>query len=374
MTDRLSGLLHDEAEALDVPPAPSSDILRAGHRRRRRRSWGAGAAAALAVALVAGGAVAVGGDHHEAARDLPSFELGSHARTPGVAYTVGDTVYLGDGRATASLSEPAQALYFTSAGLVVRTNANGIPDGRSPYHFTLVSSNGRTARLHVPTGDFAPSADPREPYLAWATMRGGRIQVVVHDVATDRDVATVNVPGTFTWGGWEAPPVSLSGADVYVGTDHHTQVVTWRTGHATVAHGLPGSTYPDVAEGRAVVTHGATAEIVDAATGQRLLSIPISTGDFVNLSPDGRFATVDTGYGDVASPYEKVYAVADGSSVRLPGTAWGYGWNHSGDDLFRVNGDIMTICKAATGNCHQTRVQSVPDRAFIHYPGRDYEA
>ena len=120
----------------------------------------------------------------------------------------------------------------------------------------------------------------------------------MHNVRTDRTVATIKVPGTFTWGGWDAPPVVLSGAKVYVGTDDKTRVVAWQTGHVGVAHGVPGSAYPDVAGGRALVTHAAKAEVVNAVSGRHLVTVPISSGHFPSLSLDGRFVTVDTGYGD----------------------------------------------------------------------------
>jgi hypothetical protein len=373
MIGRLTAMLHDEGDGLGSPRAPLPEILRAGVRRGGVRVAGAGVAAALAVVAVVGGAAAGAGGHPAAAHDRASSRTIT-ARTPAVGYTVAKTLYRRPGRAAVSLNEDGQALYYTSSGLVVRTNATGIPDGASPYHFTRVTADGRSRVLHVPTGDFAPSADPREPYLAWATMSAGQIRVVVHSVKTDRNVATVKVPGTFTWGGWEAPPVVLSGAKVYVGTDDQTRVVAWQTGHVGVAHGVPASAYPAVAGGRAVVTHGAKADIVNAVSGRHLRTIPISPDDFVSLSPDGRFATVDTGYGAVASPYEKVYSVATGSKIRLPGTAWGYGWTHSGNKLFRVVGHTMTTCRAATGACHTATVPRVPAHAFIHYAGRLYEA
>jgi hypothetical protein len=373
MTDRSTPMLHYEAVGLGSPCAPLPEVLRSGVRRGGVRVAGAGLAASLAVVAVAGGAAAGAGGHPAAAHDRAPYRTAT-AKTPAVGYTVGKTLYRRPGRAPVTLNEHGQALYYTSSGLVVRTNATGIPDGTSPYHFTRVTADGRSTALHVPTGDFAPSSDPHEPYLAWATMSAGQIRVVVHNVKTDRNVATVKVPGTFTWGGWEAPPVALSGAKIYVGTDDKTRVVVWRTGHIGVAHGVPGSTLPEVAGGRAVVAHDTKAVIVNAVSGRHLRTVPISADDFVSLSPDGRFATVDTGYGAVASPYEKVYSVARRSSIRLPGTVWGYGWTHSGDSLFRVVGHTMTTCRASTGACHSATAPKVPAHAFIHYAGRLYEA
>src|SRR5690242_18414054 len=106
MTDRLMTLLHGEADTLDVPPAPTGEILHRGRRLRRRRratTWGA---AALTVAVVAGGAalVAVGNRGHDHAV--------APVTTPPVpaAWAAADTVYLGpDGRAV-QMPEVAQSL------------------------------------------------------------------------------------------------------------------------------------------------------------------------------------------------------------------------------------------------------------------------
>ena len=129
--------------------------------------------------------------------------------TPRTSYAVGPTVHLGRGATTVQMPEFAQSLYYTSAGLLVRTNRDGSSDGGAPFHFELVKAHGKTEKLGVTLGEVVPSTDPKQPYLAWAKMKGGHIRVVVRNVRTDRNVAVVAVPGTFDWGGWIAPPVAL---------------------------------------------------------------------------------------------------------------------------------------------------------------------
>jgi hypothetical protein len=217
-----------------------------------------------------------------------------------------------------------------------------------------------------------PSSDPTQPYFAWATMTGGQIRVVVHDVTTDEDVATVDVPGTFDWGGWAAPPVALSGDHVYVGTNGRTAVMNWRTGAATTTGVLPGNQVPEVFGGRTVTTSGqgskdATAAVVDVATGRVLLDLPVEGFDRVTLSPDGRFAMVVKEVFDPPIP-TTVYDVDSGHPVRLPDSSTGYGWT-IGDDLFQVSGNSLSVCSATTGTCHTSPVPPVGNKAFPRYAG-----
>lgn len=383
MTDRLSTLLRGEVESLDVPAPPAATILREGRRLRRRRTWVRGGTAALvAVAVLGAGAVTLGhGGSPETAPSSPS------STTPAVAWSVGDTVYLGDEATTATLPQPAQSFYDTSAGLLVRTNKDGSSDGGDPFHFVLVSADGTTTRLGVTLGAVVPSTDPNQPYLAWATMTDGKIQVVIHDVRSDQDVATVDVPGTFDWGGWEAPPVALSGDQVYVGTNGRAEVVDWRTGKAAPSEVVPGSTFPYVAGSHVMVTHGSTTQILDVDSGKVLLDVPSGQPDwFVQMSPDGRFATVSQGMGDGISGGFTIYDVATGSHVRIPATAWGYGWSRDGDEVFSVEGSTLTTCSATTGDCRATRIPRVRPTASAdpsspvpvppspRYPGILYEA
>ena len=358
MTDRLMTLLHNEAETLDVPPVPAAEILGAGRRLRRRRTRTIWASAALAVAVVAGGSVvaAARGDSH---RPPPV------TTTPSLmAWASDDTVYVGSDGRPAQMPEVAQTLYYTSAGVLVRTNKDGASDGGAPFHFQLVRENGAVTKLDLTLGEVVPSTDPSQPYLAWATMTDGKIQVVVRDVRTDRDVATVDVPGAFTWGGWEAPPVSLSGDQVYVATDDTAEVVDWRTGEAHPSDVVPGSTYVTVNGGH-VLLPSRTVEVVDADSGKVLLHVDARSDD-AELSPDGRFAVVSSGGQD------RLYDLESGATSQVSLSS--YGWASDSAHVFRVQGSTLTTCSTSTGVCHDTTVPPLGANTFVRYAGRAFES
>jgi hypothetical protein len=358
MTDRLATLMHGEVETLDIPAPPAVEILGAGRRIRRRRTWTQrGGAAVLAAAVVTTGIVAVrGGD--DTGRTAPAT-----TSTPDLAYAVDDTVYLGDGT-KATMPEFAQALYYTSAGLLVRTNRDGSSDGGAPFHFELVTADDTTTKLGVTLGDVVPSVDPSEPYLAWATMTDGQIQVVVHDVSTDQDVARVDVPGTFTWGGWEAPPVSLSGDQVYVATDDKAEVVDWRTGETHPSDVVPGSTYFTVNGGHVLLSQRDLIEVLDADSGKVLLRVD-GEADNARLSPDGRYAIVSRAGQDL------LYDLASGAKSHVTLSSWG--WTYNGE-VFEVDGRTLTTCSVTSGDCHDTSVPPVGPNGFVRYAGQTFES
>jgi hypothetical protein len=374
MTDHLTTLLSREAESLDVPAAPAADILGAGRRLRRRRTrtiWGA----AVAVAVVAGGSVFVGtlGDRHGATPVTPP------PPPMQVGWAAGNTVYVGTGGHPAQMPEVAQTLYYTSAGVLVRTNKDGSSDGGAPFHFQLVSADGASTKLGVTLGDVVPSTDPTEPYLAWATMTSGKIQVVVHDVTTDQDVATVDVPGTFDWGGWEAPPVALSGDQVYVGTNDRTAVVNWRTGETTTTDVLPGNEVPEVSGGHTIVVSGqgrydAQAEVVDATNGRHL--VDLGRFDQVRLSPDGRFAAVLPTFARNTRNPVRTFYVFDADTdllTSLPIWAGDWGWTSDGS-VVQVKGDRLRVCSPTTATCRVTTAPRLGAHDFVRYAGTSFES
>jgi hypothetical protein len=370
MTDRLSSLLHDEADRLEIPAPRTSEVLTHGRRVVRRRAWTLGAASVAVVAIAGGWLMGGHRQHHDTATPVaPTSEAPEQ-----LAYSVGDTVYLGDaGSVSATMPEVPQTLYYTSAGVLVRTNQTGASDGGAPFHFELVEPDGTTSKLGVTLGDVVPSADPNQPYLAWATMQGGHIQVVVHDVTTDQDVATLDVPGSFTWGGWSAPPVSLSGDQVYVATDDVTRAVDWRTGAVKEVPALPVA-FPDVHAGRAVVG----AAVIDTSTGATLFTLKDAHQADLMLSPDGRFVMVGGPPMGAISSYA-VYELATGAKVNLEGDPYSSGWS-STHELFTVRGNRMTMCNPADGRCTTSQVpapdsSSSPKNSIpIRYAGRVYES
>ena len=379
MTERLSALLHREADQLHVPAPPAAQTLAAAHRARRRRTTTRLAATAGTVALV--GAVAVGaavlgdGGHRAphrngAVADPPA----THAADVGAVFAVGDTVYLRGGSVSATMQETVQAMYLTSAGVLVRTNKDGASDGGAPFHFSLVAPDGATTDLGLTLGEVVPATDPSEPYLAYASMRDETVQAVVVDVTTGDEVARVDVPGSFSWGGWEAPPVALAGSTVYIGNDDAVDMVDWRTGATSQSEVIPGSTIPDVSGGHVVVAGGgSTVSVLDAATGEDLLQVPAGRLTYVTLSPDGRYAKVvdqaeESGF--------DIYSIADGTHVGVDGEAWNHGWTSDGDQ-FGVSATGVEVCSVATGDCTTNPLPDglrVDDNTFVRVLGQTYES
>ena len=128
------------------------------------------------------------------------------------AFALGPTLFLdGGARTVESADEIVQTIFYTSAGILVRTNQTGASDGGAPFHFALVGDDGTAQPLDLTLGEVAPGVDPEQPYLAYAEMVDQLVQVTVIDVTTDEIVATVGVPEAASWEGFEAPPVALSG-------------------------------------------------------------------------------------------------------------------------------------------------------------------
>ena len=194
----------------------------------------------------------------------------------GAVFTVGTTVYYDGGTEHVSIDDKAvKSSYYTSAGLLVRHGNNNASDGGGPQRFSLVTPDGTVKPVSVVTEETVPGVDPAQPYLAYTEVVGGVVQVVVHDISTDEEVARVDLPGDLTWGGWTGPPVALSGDTVYVGTDDATLTVDWRTGEiGTSRRARPVASRASMA----AAPSGATATqstVVDVATGEVLLTVDV---------------------------------------------------------------------------------------------------
>ncbi len=194
------------------------------------------------------------------------------------------------------------------------------------------------------------------------------------DVRTSEQV-TVPVTGAFTWGGWEAPPVSIDGDLVYVGLDDATVAVDFRTGEQQVAGGMEASYYPDVVDGRTLLEPPrdrqyrptGPGQVVDALTGEVVREVP-STGDtFAVLSPDGGYVRV-VGYGRASG---EVLDVVSGASTALPDDGGDYGWTPDGG-LIAVSRSGASICEPGGGSCTQVAQDLGP--GVIKVGGNSYES
>lgn len=376
MTERLSALLHDEASLLDVPPPASDLVLHRGRRLRRRRRL-VTAAGAAALALVVGGGAALGAAGL-AGDDRTAPDRGVDPATAAYlahgAFATGSTVHLGDGSA-ARLDEQVKVLYYTSAGLLARTGEVPWTDDPGPSHYTLVRPDGSTHTLDLDLGDRVPATDPDQPVLTYAEARGGSTDawdVVVLDVRSGEELARVAVDGSFTWAGWEAPPVELDGDLVFVGLDDATVAVDWRE-RTLRTTALGGSRAIEVSGGHVVVEGDGSVSVVEVATGEEAWST--SEGrPYVTLSPDGHWAKVAPGGGaGGAAPQVVDLSTGEVHDVDARTASSLTGWTPDGNLLtVDLEARTMTSC-TADGDCVDTPV-SGPTDGELKLAGVSYES
>ncbi len=306
MTDDLKTLLRREADHLHIPGAPVFELVSSGRSVRRRRRWSRALAASTAVAVIAVGVGVV--RHREPSSTFDPVSPSGRLAPSAGAISLEKTIYLDNGRVHADLPTKSAGVFYTSAGVLVRTSVTGHTDNGDPYHFVLVGPRGRTQQLGLEIGRDGLDAVPDQPYLVRTEVHDGTVDVVVDDVSTDREVARVALPGHPTWRRYStAPPVSLDGDTAYVATAGTAYAVQWRTGKVTPNHVI-GTEYGPVRGGR-VVDGG---RVLDVTTGKTLLHFSAANGRGV-LSWDGRYL-LDT-HGPEFGAY--VYAVATGHRVEL---------------------------------------------------------
>jgi hypothetical protein len=346
MTERLNQLLRDEADHLDIPPVAADGALTRGRSLRRRRSVAMVGAAGVVLAMVAGATwLAAGGNDGEVID--PAGPTSSE-----LAFAIGNNVYLDGGAVRATIDDASvKSLYYTSAGVLVRHGNNPDSDGGGPQRFSLITPDGAVKPISVVTEETVHSTDASQPFLAYAETTSGSTDVVVWNLETNSEEARVTLPGGLSWGGWSAPPVSLSGDIVYVGTSDTARAVNWRTGDITETAAVPAG-FPQVFGGRAE----SDGRVVDVATGETLLQIE-GDDSYLVLSPDGRFAMANTYDGD--QPV-RVYDIASKAHVDINGAPRGYGWSADGQ-VFTVDGHELTTCSPTTGDCETTDVDLVKE-------------
>ena len=262
------------------------------------------------------------------------------------------------------MGDPAvRGLYYTSAGVLVRHGKDYPMDGSSRDGYSLVGTDGSVTGLDLRIGDVSPSTDPAQPYFAYARPDEDEWEVVVLDLTSGTPAAVVPVEGAFAWGGWDAPPVALSGDRVYVGLDDATVVIDWRTGETT-ATPLPSSTYPDIDADRYLQVENrvsadgielqVSVRVRDALTGDTLLELPDVRDRWASLSPDGERVLVlpymnFDGDGQIQRLTDAVlYDVDTGDKLALPASPeGGYGWTPDGSIIY-LSHDGIARCNIKT--------------------------
>lgn len=382
MTERLTQLLRDEAQDLDIPAPRADSVLGRGRSLRRRRRATALVAAAAVVGVVGvGAAMAVDAAHDGDGQSTTTAMSAVERYLSGGAYAVGSTIHFGDpANDPVTLDEKVKALYYTSDGILVRTGKTPWSDDAGPSHYSLVTPTGRVKRLDLDLGDRVPATDPHGSRLVYADGADGHWEIVVRDVSTDKEVTRVPFEGSFTWGGWEAPPVALAGDTAYVGMDDDTLAVDLSTGDVAPVPELPKSEMPESNGGRFVVTdYATTMEVVDLASDETLLQVDLEKGhSFGELSPDGRYLKVvleegvdANGETQIQEPGFEVYAVDTGEHHSFDQGSWDFGWTPDGH-LLKVTDDEVTVCQPTTGDC--TTQDRPSGKGEIKIAGMSYES
>jgi hypothetical protein len=282
----------------------------------------------------------------------------------GVVFAIGTTVHLESGESVEVDDELIWSVELTSVGPLV---AHGRPDGEGggSQRYSLVAEDGSVRRLGIDLDNtVGSSVEPDSAHLAYPAHGPHGFQVVVHDVARDREIARVAVPQV------EPEPylLWLDGDTVYVPNEAgSTMAVRWRTGEVTETGTPPGGNgvWSDVRGGLASYRGTDSITLHDIATGAEALSVRGAAS--FDLSPTGRYAAEANEGGRSFD----VYDVATHEQVSLPGDYSRYGWT-ADDRLFRIRGDRLTICSPADGECTSSPLDvSLPRHESVVPGGRE---
>ncbi len=346
MTDRLTTLLHDEVDGLELPPPPAARIIADGRAMRRRRTTGL-VAGAVAIVLVAGAATlsalqSPDRDSVEPADRTAYLENGAWAR--------GDEVHVG----SHVVDVPgASTLAYTSLGAVVGTDRG---------HFVLVTVAGRVERLRLDIAgdvfDRPVATDPAAPYLAYVrAVDDTTDQLAVRDLSTGEETTVGEPFPASTSGPSEAG--QLWGDVVFWLQRGNTRFTDWSTGARIPDPSGPWSTHSFAAGTYVGFDHETKSwVVVSRSDGSTLLSTRAPTPTMystASLSLDGRYLAVA---GQTAE--FTVYDVATHRKVVFPDRVLsGYSWTPDGHlvgKAFPLQTAEVETCDPASGACVGTGV------------------
>ena len=387
MTDQLLEKIRDHADAEPVPELDLDGIILRGRRVRRRRTVARRGVVTLAIGAIAGTVIVGGIDRDGSAARLDAtttiaaqdVDLVSAAYRTGGAFSRGDTLWFSDPTYSVDLGVTVQMMLYTAQGVVAGVTNDD--DGTAKRDYVYVGTDGSVRELNLP-GEVVPGTDAQADRLAYLTTKDDSYEIHVVEASTGRELATHDYDATYTWAGWDVPPIGLTGDYVVIGVDSAQQVVDWRTGERV--KDVPGTRLPSVGGGRAL--GGPLGDVIYRVGDSRKLrsttelSAPSEPAEShrlssSSLSPDGRFVTTantfvqrddkgrveavtDGATGEVIdNPVISVTDVGTGQSIALPGHASTYGWTPDGR-LMRVDGTNVTSCDASSGECTSTSVPS----------------
>jgi hypothetical protein len=374
MTDRLSVLLHEEADRLSIP-SPSAHHSIARGKRLRRRSRTIGAVSVLAVAAITAVVLMNVLANAPQASDPPIARDPAVAEIP-VAYAIGSEVYLGDKVAT--VPHTVHSLHYTSVGVLVRSNPNdGASDGSGPENLTLVRLDGSTVDLGVVPEGVGPATDPGQSVYALARATNTGFEAVIREATTGEVVKTLalpDLPASY----WPVTPLSLSGDTLFAHYESSMAAINVKTGESSVVPDAPGGLI-DVAGSFFSTSTMKFAEIRRTDGGLVQVSKSLKAGGSFDLSPDGRYGLLirdpDYDAGEFEEPTSfEVYGTEIDSFAIIEGSSYQWGWTGS-SDLFTVKGTDLTVCQPDTGTCETTPAPApATKKTDVKLGGRTYES
>lgn len=358
MTDRLSQLLHDEASDV-LPPTPDpARILAAGRRLRRRRRAATGLSATAAVALLAAAGtatLALVGDREPDSAGIPP---------DAVVYGWQSEVHVDD--ETWSVDGTVDRIDHTAVGLLVTTS--------SPDRLVLLRGDGSRVDLGEAPGDTGPvpATSPVGEVIVEAEVREEQVVAVVRALEDGETVEELSVDPPPGWTG-DVPFLDLDGDTLYLDFRGKagTVALDLRTGDLDEA-AAELEYVNTVSGGRTIIGDRREFSVVDARTGEALLSVPTDGLVSSRLSPDGHWYAVvrperaeETGELGGTVPHRmSFYDVATGAETSLerdidPSAGAVWGWTLDGD-VFWEEDSTLVRCDPATAACTRTPVEVPP--------------
>jgi len=331
---------------------------------RRRRVLARTLVAAAALGVVASGVVlAVDGSAPATAAQRRFIEAPADVAYQRYgAFSAGTTVYIGNHQVT--FDEKIKAMYYTSEGVLVRTGKVDYTDEPGASHYELIRPDGTHTGIDLTMGDRVVGTDPGSPNVAYAEPNGDRWDFVVIDLTNKQEIARTTVDGDFTWGGWEAPPVTTTDHRMWALFDDGWVEYDWRTGQTRL---VPDSQSAPLAAAHArfMVDQGMTWQVREFAAEGALRDVPLGGDEDARttpeFSPDGRFARVASQFGVYddagrlirsAGPFRFI-SVDTGKVVTLD-VDGELGWTPGGNTLqVDAKDDRLTVCDPGTGSCDE---------------------
>lgn len=346
----------------NVASVDERSYLQALPRVRRRRVLTRVAAVAVVLGVVATGATLAfdGASPASAAQQRFNKAAPAPAYDTYGAFSAGKTVYIGNHHVT--FDEKIKAMYYTSEGVLVRMGKVEYTDAAGPSHYTLIRPNGSHTSIDLRMGDRVPATDPESPNVAYAEPTGTRWSFVVINLVTGKEVARTTVDGNFTWGGWEAPPVTMAGNRMWALFDEGWMEYDWESGKSRMIPGTKNAPL-EAAHGRFANYNDVDRrdwQVKEFVTGDLVRTIPIETiPEGGGFSPDGQYLRLNGSSGATDEKGKWVYlpgpssflSLSTGKVVDLPGRNL-YGWTPGGNTLVvDPKNDRLTVCNPGNGKC-----------------------